>query len=219
LDFVARARRAKNRANIGQLDCRARTRMYTGPAIGVHARSASFTLRAQPIPEDHMAIVDAKSSLASVIQEYGRPDIHIGAGEDESPYVPFKENVFIRHLAFDVRTNSFANILWVKKGGMLGRHRHRGPISACTLEGSWRYLEYDWVARPGSYVRENPGVIHTLVSDDPNGMKTVFFLNGSLEFYDDKDVLLDTLDVFWFIDHYLSHCRVHGLKINEKLWI
>ncbi|MGD0428910.1 MAG: 2,4'-dihydroxyacetophenone dioxygenase family protein [Candidatus Acidiferrales bacterium] len=166
-----------------------------------------------------MAIVDANSSLASVIQQYGRPDIHIGASEDESPYVPFKENVFIRHLAFDVRTNSFANILWVKKGGMLGRHRHRGPISACTLEGSWRYLEYDWVARPGSYVRENPGVIHTLVSDDPNGMKTIFFLNGSLEFYDDNDVLLDTLDVFWFIDHYLSHCRAHGLKINEKLWI
>jgi 2,4'-dihydroxyacetophenone dioxygenase len=170
-------------------------------------------------PEVHMAIVDAKSTLASVIQEYGRPDIHIGASQDESPYVPFKENVFIRHLAFDVRTNSFANILWVKKGGVLGRHRHRGPISACTLEGSWRYLEYDWVARPGSYVRENPGVIHTLVSDDPNGMKTIFFLNGSLEFYDDNDVLLDTLDVFWFIDHYLNHCRAHGLKINEKLWI
>jgi 2,4'-dihydroxyacetophenone dioxygenase len=166
-----------------------------------------------------MAIVDAKSTLASVIQEYGRPDIHISASEDESPYVPFKENVFIRHLAFDVRTNSFANILWVKKGGVLGRHRHRGPISACTLEGSWRYLEYDWVARPGGYVRENPGVIHTLVSDDPNGMKTIFFLNGSLEFYDDNDVLLDTLDVFWFIDHYLNHCRAHGLKINEKLWI
>ncbi len=166
-----------------------------------------------------MPIVDASSSLAAVIQEYGRPDIHIGGGEDESPYVPFKENVFIRHLAFDVRTNSFANILWVKKGGMLGRHRHRGPISACTLEGSWRYLEYDWVARPGSYVRENPGVIHTLVSNDPNGMKTIFFLNGSLEFYDDNDALLETLDVFWFIDHYLSYCRAKGLKINEKLWI
>jgi 2,4'-dihydroxyacetophenone dioxygenase len=209
----------KNRANIGQLDCRARAQMYTEPANGACARFSQFVMRASPSPEAYMAIVDAKSSLASVIQEFGRPDIHIGASEDESPYVPFKENVFIRHLAFDVRTNSFANILWVKKGGMLGRHRHRGPISACTLEGSWRYLEYDWVARPGSYVRENPGVIHTLVSDDPNGMKTIFFLNGSLEFYDDNDVLLDTLDVFWFIDHYLNHCRAHGLKINEKLWI
>jgi hypothetical protein len=61
--------------------------------------------------------------LAAVIYEYGRPDIHMGGAEDESPYVLFKENVFIRHLAFDVRTDSFANILWVKKGGMLGRHR------------------------------------------------------------------------------------------------
>ena len=50
-------------------------------------------------------------------------------------------------------------------------------------------------------------------------MKTMFFLNGSLEFYDDKDNLLDTLDVFWFIDHYLNHCRKHGIKINEKLFV
>src|SRR5713226_1839245 len=153
-----------------------------------------------------MPIIDARTSIDAVTREYGRPDIHIGAGEDESPYVPFVENVFIRHLAFDVRTNSYANILWVKKGGMLGRHRHRGPILACTLEGSWRYLEYDWVSRAGSYVRESPGVTHTLVSDDPHGMKTMFFLNGSLE-------------VFWFINHYVTFCREKGLRLNEKLWI
>ena len=169
-----------------------------------------------------MATADAKggmekSSLEAVTLEYGRPDVHIGPGEVESPYVPFIENVFIRHLAFDVRTNSYANILWVKKGGLLGRHRHRGPISACTLEGSWRYMEYDWVATPGSYVRENPGVIHTLYSE--HGMKTMFFLNGSLEFYDDSNNLLETLDVFWFINHYLNYCKEHGLKVNEKLWI
>ena len=35
------------------------------------------------------------------------------------------------------------------------------------------------------------GVIHTLVCDDRNGMKTVFWLNGSLEFYDDDDNLTD----------------------------
>ena len=166
-----------------------------------------------------MSIMDTKSSLAAVYREYGRPDIHIGAGEDESPYVPWKNNVYIRHLAFDVRRNYYVNILWVTKGGMLGRHRHRGPVSACVLEGSWRYLEYDWVARPGSYVHESPGVIHTLVSDDPNGMKTMFWLNGSIEFFDDNDNLLETVDVFWFIDHYLTYCREHGLKVNEKLWV
>ena len=143
-----------------------------------------------------MPKTDAETSLDAVVREYGRPDCHIGGGEDESPYVPFIENVFIRHVSFDVRSNSYANILWVR-----------------------RYLEYDWVARPGSYVHESPGVIHTLVSDDPNGMKTFFWLNGSLEFYDDNDKLLQTLDVFWFIDHYLSYCRERGLKINQKMFV
>jgi 2,4'-dihydroxyacetophenone dioxygenase len=78
-------------------------------------------------------------------------------------------------------------------------------------------LAVDWVARPGSYVQESPGTIHTLFSDD--GMKTMFLLNGSIEFYDDNDILLETLDVFWFIDHYLSHCRKHGLKVNQKLFV
>lgn len=163
--------------------------------------------------------IETGSSLDAITRDYARPDVHLGAGEEESPWVPFRENVYIRHLAFDVRTNSYANLLWVKKGGMLGRHRHRGPVLACVLEGSWRYLEHDWVARPGSYIRENPGAIHTLVSDDPNGMKTFFNLNGSIEFFDEHDNLLETLDVFWFMDHYLTHCRKHGLTINPKLWI
>lgn len=166
-----------------------------------------------------MSVGETKHSLDAVIRKYGRPDVHIGASEEESPYVPFKPNVYIRHLAFDVRRNYYVNILWVTKGGMLGRHRHRGPVSACVMEGSWRYLEYDWVARGGSYVHESPGVIHTLVSDDPNGMKTIFWLNGSIEFYDEKDTLLETLDVFWFMDHYLSYCREHQLKVNDKLWM
>ena len=163
--------------------------------------------------------LEARGRLDAVVREYAFPDIHIGPGEDESPWVPFKENVFIRHLAFDVRNNLYTNILWVKKGGMLGRHRHRGRIFACTLEGSWRYLEYDWVARPGSYVQESPGSVHTLVSDDPDGMKTIFVLNGSLDFVDDNDHLLETLDVFWFIDHYTSYCKKNNIPINQKLFV
>ncbi len=158
-----------------------------------------------------------RGNLDAVVREYAFPDVHIGPGLDESPYVPFKENVFIRHVAFDVRNNLYANILWVKKGGLLGRHRHRGRIFATTLEGSWRYLEYDWVATVGSYVQESPGAVHTLFSD--HGMKTMFVLNGSLDFVDDNDNLLETLDVFWFIDHYVSYCREQGIPINKKLWV
>jgi len=159
----------------------------------------------------------AKTRLDAVVTEYGFPDVHIGAEESESPWVPFKENSAIRHLAFDVRTNMYANVLWVKKGGMLGRHRHRGRVFGYTVEGSWRYLEYDWIARAGSYVQESPGAIHTLVSDE--GMKTIFWLNGALEFFDENNHLLETLDVFWFIDHYLNYCRNQGVVINQKLFV
>lgn len=165
-----------------------------------------------------MATAETKpSSLDAIVREYAFPDVHIGGSEEESPWVPFKGSSFIRHLGFDVRHNVYSNVLWVKEGGMLGRHRHRGRVFGYTLEGSWRYLEYDWVARTGSYVLESPGSIHTLVSDQ--GMKTFFFLNGSLEFFDDNDNLLETLDVFWFVDHYLTYCREHGLKINQKLFV
>jgi len=50
-------------------------------------------------------------------------------------------------------------------------------------------------------------------------MKTMFFLNGSLEFVDDQDNLLQTLDVFWFINHYVSFCREQGIALNKKLWV
>lgn len=157
------------------------------------------------------------TSLDTVVRDYAFPDVHISGSESESPWVPFKSNSAIRHLAFDVRTNMYANVLWVKQGGMLGRHRHRGRVFGYTVEGSWRYLEYDWVARPGSYVQESPGAIHTLVSDE--GMKTIFWLNGSLEFFDEKNHLLETLDVFWFMDHYLTYCREHNIAINKKLFV
>jgi 2,4'-dihydroxyacetophenone dioxygenase len=165
----------------------------------------------------------AQGSLAQVEKAYSRPDIHLGSGEDESPWIPLADSsatengAFLRMLSFDVRTNSFAVVLWVKGGAVIGRHRHRGTVDGYVLEGSWRYLEYDWVARAGDFIHESPGVVHTLVSDD--GMKTVFFLNGPLEFYDDDENHVLTHDVFYLIDMYTSYCRKHGIPVNEKLFV
>jgi hypothetical protein len=44
-----------------------------------------------------MPKIDATSSLEAITLEFGRPDVHIGGSEEESPYVPFMENVYIRH--------------------------------------------------------------------------------------------------------------------------
>jgi hypothetical protein len=168
-------------------------------------------LKITKVPEPHL----------DMIQKYGVEGAYVSASEKDSPWVPFGETAFIRHLNFDVRTNSYCNILWVKGGGWLGTHKHRGQVSAMVLEGSVRYLEYDWVATPGDFITESPGTAHTLVSDNPDypdGMKAIFWMQGALEFFDMDGQWTETLDVFWFIKHYTSYCEANGLPINEALF-
>jgi 2,4'-dihydroxyacetophenone dioxygenase len=174
--------------------------------------------------EHHVTVNEARSHAEAVDarvdkmrDKYAMVEGFVGATEEVSPWVPFVENVWIRHLTFDVRSSSSANVLWCAAGGMLGRHRHRGPVSGYTIEGSWRYLEYDWVSTAGCFVRESPGRTHTLYSE--KGMKTFFWLNGPLDFLDDDDHVLETVDVFWFIDHYERYCDEHDIPINPTLYL
>ncbi len=156
------------------------------------------------------------TKVAAATLKYARPDIHIGADEQSSPTIEVFPGILVRFLSFDVRNNSFSNITMVPNGGVIGRHRHRGSVIAITLEGSWRYLEYDWVAGPGSYIHESPGVIHTL-SAAP-GMKTFFAINGTLEFFDEGGQLTQVQDVFWAINCYLTYCKEHALPTNDALF-
>ncbi|WP_399094279.1 2,4'-dihydroxyacetophenone dioxygenase family protein [Streptomyces sp. BBFR2] len=166
-----------------------------------------------PPGADSLAASEAR--LDRCRDRYALPEGYIAAAD--SPWLPFVPNVMIKHLTFDIRSNSAANVLWVRSGGSLGRHRHRGPVSGYVLEGSWRYQEYDWVGRPGDFVRESPGRTHTLLSDE--GMKTVFWLNGPVEFLDEHDRVTEVMDVFRLIDHYESGCREQGVPINRALYL
>lgn len=170
-------------------------------------------------PSTAYRIVDVPEPYADVIKRHGLAGTYVGPTEKESPWVPFGDKAALRHLAFDVRRNAFANILWVKSNGVIGTHKHRGTVIMVCLEGSARYLEYDWVAHPGDFIYERPGLIHTLVSDDPNGVKLFGWLEGPIEFYDDQGNFIETLDVWWYINHYETYCREHGIPINKELYL
>lgn len=75
---------------------------------------------------------------------------------------------------------------------------------------------YDWVARPGDYVVENPGTIHTLHMTKDT--EVVFTVSGSLEFFHDDDSLKNTMDVFSYAHLYYEHCEREGLTPNDGLW-
>jgi hypothetical protein len=170
-------------------------------------------------PSTAYKIVDIPEIHREVIRRHAVPGTFVGSSEQESPWVAFGPNAAIRHLAFDVRHNIFSNVLWVKSKGVIGTHKHRGTVVMMCLEGSVRYLEYDWVAHPGDFIYETPGLTHTLVSDDPKGVKLFGWLQGPIEFYDERGNFVETLDVWWFINHYETHCREHGVPINKQLYL
>ena len=156
---------------------------------------------------------------SEMIRRFGVEGGYVGNTEALSPWVPYGDNAAIRHLAFDVRNNWYGNILWIKTPGIIGTHKHRGQVLMLCLEGSVRYLEYDWVATAGDFISETPGQAHTLVSDHPEGVKLFGWMQGSNEFYGEDGTHLETLDVFWFIEHYVTHCEKHGIAINKALFL
>jgi len=164
-------------------------------------------------------IVDIPELYRDVIQRYGAPSTYVGPTEQDSPWVPFGPSAAIRHLAFDPRHNIFMNMLWVKSAGVVGTHKHRGTVVMMCLEGSVRYLEYDWVATPGSFIYETPGLTHTLVTDNPTGVKLFGWLQGPIEWYDEHGKFVETSDVFWFMNHYETYCREHNIPINKQLYL
>ena len=50
-------------------------------------------------------------------------------------------------------------------------------------------------------------------------MKALFWMQGAIEFYDEHGNFVETLDVWWFINHYETYCAEHGLAINQKLYL
>ncbi len=67
---------------------------------------------------------------------------------DEIPWVPQGERVWFKPLRFDLVNGRWINLLKVSGGGKVNRHRHSGgQVLGYVIQGSWRYLEREWVAR------------------------------------------------------------------------
>lgn len=171
-------------------------------------------------PSSKKAIVDVPFNYKEIVARTSPGGRYVDMESDvDSPWVPFGENAAIKHLSFDVRSNTFSNVLWVKGPGVVGTHFHRGNITMVCITGSVRYLEYDWVATPGGLILEVPGESHTLVTDHPEGCKLFGWMQGPIEFYDEHANFIETVDVWWNINHYESHCKEHGIALNPKLYL
>ena len=148
------------------------------------------------------------------IMELGLPDQAIQS--DEMPWVPQGDRVWFKPLRFDFANGRWVNLLKVTGGGKVNRHRHSGgQVLGFCIRGSWHYLERDWVARPGTFVYEPPGDIHTLIVDDAEDMITLFLLEGVIQYLDDDDNVIYQDDVFTKMERYLTFCREQGIEPQD----
>ncbi len=152
--------------------------------------------------------------VTQAILDLGLPDQAIQA--DELPWVPQGDRVWFKPLRFDLANGRWVNLLKVTGQGKVNRHRHAGgQVLGYVLQGSWRYLERDWVARRGTFVYEPPGDIHTLVVEGAEEMQTLFLLEGVIQYLDDEDNVISQDDVFTKLERYLAYCKREGIEPKE----
>ena len=148
--------------------------------------------------------------MTPIVQQPGiQAEIAVQAiPDDERVWVPQAPDVWFRPLLLNTVTGSWCNLLRVRKSGVLSKHIHPSWVTGYVIKGAWRYLEHDWIAKPGSFVYEPPGEIHTLVVDDvvgENEMITQFNIHGAMIYLDDNGKTTGYEDVFTKIEM----CRKH----------
>ena len=131
--------------------------------------------------------------------------------DDERVWVPQAPAVWFRPLMLNTTNGGWCNLLRVRQAGVISRHRHPAPVHGYVIKGSWRYLEHDWVATPGSYVFEPPGEVHTLVVDSDAEMITFFNVSGAMIYLDQEGRVTGYEDVHSKIEMCRKHYRAVGL--------
>ena len=149
-------------------------------------------------------------------REHFITDINI---EDERRWVPYADGVWFQPCHFNLTSGGFSVVVKGLPGAALGTHYHVGTVRGYTLRGHWRYLEHDWVAKPGTFIYEPAGEAHTLViaQDSPEPALILFMVEGGL-IYLDKPVdgsVAAYDDGFSLLELARKHYREAGLDVHE----
>jgi len=134
------------------------------------------------------------------------------------PWVEQAPGVFFKPLRLSPATGTWANLLHVERAGRVSRHRHLGAVQAWVLAGSWRYLEHDWVARPGDYVFEGAGEVHTLVVEEGEAMETLFVIDAAYEYLDGDGKVTGIESAATKLAMYREHCSANGLAVADIVY-
>jgi 2,4'-dihydroxyacetophenone dioxygenase len=102
--------------------------------------------------------------------------VHIGA--DELPFAPVPDGTMLKVLQVREREGLWIIQTIFPAGYEVQTHRHTGPVWGYTVSGAWKYKEYDYVNRAGSFLYEPANSVHTLQSVE-DGTDVWFHMYGA----------------------------------------
>jgi 2,4'-dihydroxyacetophenone dioxygenase len=134
--------------------------------------------------------------------------VHIG--RDDLPYIDIGDGSKLRVLQVKPQEG-----LWIvenifQAGYEVDTHKHTGPVWGYTRSGAWKYKEYDYVNRAGSFLYEPAGSVHTLqcIEDDT---QVWFQMYGSNINLDAQGNITFVVDGATTLEFYLAVCEQEGL--------
>jgi quercetin dioxygenase-like cupin family protein len=140
--------------------------------------------------------------------------IHIGA--NDLPFFEIGGGSKLR-----VRQVKRGEGLWIienvfTKGYEVQTHRHTGPVFGYTTSGAWKYKEYDYVNRAGSFLYEPAWSVHTLqcIEDDTRVWFQMYGANLNLDANGKLDSVADGPTTLEF---YYAACEAQGLPRPNPL--
>ena len=111
--------------------------------------------------------------------------------------------------------------LWIienvfQAGYEVQTHRHTGPVWGYTFSGAWKYKEYDYVNRAGSFLYEPAGSVHTLQCVE-DGTRVFFHMVGANVNLDADGKVESVVDGLMSLEFYFAACQAQGLPRPKVL--
>ena len=131
------------------------------------------------------------------------------------PFAPYSDEIFLKIIKVDPIQGEWIALLKAPAHAELPLHHHAGTVKVWTLKGCWRYLEHDWVAKPGSLVYETAGSRHTPVAVGDEEVITLNFVMGDWNLMSPEGAVLAIENWRSMMDRYLNYCKAHGITPRD----
>ena len=140
----------------------------------------------------------------------------IHRGDDDLPWVEIGGGNKMKVLHVNEKHG-----LWIienvfQAGFEVQTHRHTGEVWARTFSGGWKYKEYDYVNRAGSFLYEPAGSVHTLtcIEDDTHVWFHISGVNINLDANGEVESITDGAGI---LQAYYMLCEAAGLPKPNTL--